>query len=219
MEFKANLIRQIIDAEWRLFQQVQGQGGWAACQQDRRTFDVMRHGQALSWSVETLESYLTDLETAQVAGRNLIAEKYARMMGSTAPAEYADIAPLLPPLAPKKLALIDTIVAMVIGWEQTLAADYPQIFKRGRPIMSSADRPGITSLETYLRGELATYSLNTLNHYHAHIQRQVADGINGARITLEYMVFRSGYVSLAEAEQALEASSGKDGAAGNVNDS
>lgn len=210
MEFKENLIRKIIDLEWTVFQQVQGQDGRAACQQDLRTFEVMRHGQAMSWSVETLESYLADLETAQAAGRNLITEKYARMMASTAPAEYAEIAPFLPPLAPKAMALIDAIVVTVIKWEQALAADYPQLFMRSRPLLSSADRPEITSLETYLRGELATYSLNTLNHYHTHVKRQAAAGINGARITLEYMVSRSGYVSLAEAEQALGAPAGKD---------
>jgi hypothetical protein len=211
MGFKETLIERIVDLEWTMFRQVRGQGGPAPCQQDRRTFEVMRRGQALSWSPETLESYLEDLEAAQATGRNLITEKYARMMASTTPAEYAQLGTHLPHLEAASLALIDAIVANVLEWEHALEVAYPNVLRRGRPLLRSADRPGVTSLETYLRGELATYSDRTLKYYHAHIQQQVAAGINGARITLEYMVCRSGFASLAEAEQAIGATAGMDG--------
>jgi len=210
MGVKETLIDRIVDLEWGLFQQVQGIGGPAACQQDQRTFEVMRRGQALSWALKTLESYLKDLGNAQTEGQNLITEKYARMMAHTAPDEYAQLAPHLPPLEAETLALIDAIVATVLRWEHALEAAYPNLLKRGRPLLQSADRPGVTSLETYLRGELATYSTRTLHHHHAHIRQQAAAGINGARITLEYMVHCSGYASLEAAEQALRSSAAGD---------
>lgn len=205
MSFADKLIARLIDLEWDLFQEVQGVDGPASCQQDRRTFEVMRRSQALAWSVETLESYLDDLDTAQSRGRNLITEKYARMMAGTDPEAYARLAPQLPPLDAGVDALIDAIADIVIAWEQELSKAYPNLLRRGRPLLSSADQPGVTSLETYLRGELATYSLRTLNLHMGHIEGQKRAGINGARITLEAMVSRSGYTSLEDAEAKLGA--------------
>jgi hypothetical protein len=97
---KENLIASIVQAEWEMFQVVPNVGGPAGCQQDPKTFEIMRSSQAVSWSETALESYLDDLVTAQRSGRNLLTEKYARMMESTAPAEYAAIEHLLPPLTP-----------------------------------------------------------------------------------------------------------------------
>ncbi|MDJ0780842.1 MAG: DUF4125 family protein [Desulfosarcinaceae bacterium] len=205
MSYRSKLIQQILNREWALFQQVQGQDGPAACQQDRATFDLMRHSQALAWSVETLESYLADLQVAQSQGRNLITEKYARMMASTDPQAYARIAPRLPPLGDAAARLIDLIVDAVLTWESELARAYPNLMKRGRPLPSSADSPEVTSLETYLRGELATYSQQTLAHYLNHIREQQKAGINGARITLQQMVTRRGFASLEDAEKRLRA--------------
>lgn len=205
MSFTEKLIKRIIDLEWDLFQEVRGVDGPASCQQDRRTFEVMRRSQALAWSVETLESYLEDLGTAQSRGRNLITEKYARMMAGTDHEAYARIASRLPALEAAVKGLIDTIVEIVIAWEQELSRAYPNLLRRGRPLLSSADGPGITSLETYLRGELATYSLKTLKHHLSHMERQKKAGINGARITLEEMVAGSGYTSLEAAEAKLAA--------------
>lgn len=205
MAFKDTLIDRIIDLEWDLFQQVRGIGGPASCQQDPETFGVMRRSQALAWSVETLESYLEDLRTAQARGRNLIAEKYARMMAGTDPEVYERIAPQLPELDAAAEALIDAIADIVIAWEEALNREYPNLMRRGRPLHSSADRPGVTSLETYLRGELATYSLRTLRRHLTHIESQRRAGVNGAAITLEQMVARSGYASLEAAEAKLGA--------------
>jgi len=203
MELKETLIKRIVETEWLQFQQVQSIDGPTDCQQDRGTFEGMRTGQAISWSAPALESYLEDLENAKAQGRNLIAEKYAIMMAATAPQAYAELAYHLPRNPPYVAALIDEAVTMVLAWQEQLYAAYPNILKRGRPLHSSADGPGITSFETYLRSELATYSLRTLKLYISHIRQQKASNINGARITLTYMVSSYGYDSLEAANQAL----------------
>lgn len=204
MGIKETLISRIVDLEWHLFQHVQGLDGRpAGCQQDRKTFEVMRTGQATSWSTAVLESYLEDLASAQAEGRNLMTEKYARMMATTAPQAYAELYDQLSRLTPSVEAMISEITETVVAWQELLEGTYPHILKRGRPLRQSADASGVTSFETYLRGELATYSERTLQHYLEHVRRQHAAGINGARITLAYMVAQYGYGSLEAANQAL----------------
>ena len=73
-------------------------GNVAICQDDWETFSIMRRSQYETWPAELLESYLNDLLAAKAEGRNLITEKYGRMMESTAPAEYAKIRDALPAL-------------------------------------------------------------------------------------------------------------------------
>jgi hypothetical protein len=203
VELKTAVIGKIIKLEWDLFQEVPHQGGPAPCQQERKTFETMRSCQAMSWSMPALKSYLQDLTQAREDGRNLLTEKYARMMENTAPKDYAAISHLLPALDPETQGIIDEIVDTVMRWELSLAKQYPNIFKRGRPLFSSSDTETVTSVETYLRGELATYSTNTLRLYQANINEQVSQGINGSAITLAQMMAAYGYDSLEEADNKL----------------
>ena len=127
MNERENLIDRIIEIEWKMFQGVSNIGGRASCQEDLKTFQIMRSSQAASWSEEALESYLDDLKNAESAGRNLLSEKYARMMLSTSLAEYARIEHLLPPVPPGALDLIERIVAIVLEWEKELLGNFPHI--------------------------------------------------------------------------------------------
>jgi hypothetical protein len=204
MAVRADLIDRIIEAEWKMFQDVPNIGGKAACQDDFKTFRIMRAGHSVSWSEATLESYLDDLQEAENSGRNLLTEKYARMMRSTSPMEYARIEHLLSPVDPKAFELIEQIVKIVLGWEQELLEKYPYIIKRGRPLFSTEDSVGVPSMETYLRGELATYSLRTLELYRDHIQEEQSENINGSAITLLYMVKQYGFTSLEEANEKMK---------------
>jgi hypothetical protein len=197
------LIAAIVQAEWEMFQAVPNVGGPAGCQQDPDTFEIMRSSQAVSWSEAALESYLDDLVAAQRSGRNLLTEKYARMMESTAPAEYAAIEHLLPPLDEAARRLIDAIVAVVLGWETEISARFPHVLGRGRPIHASEDRPGVTSVETYLRGELASCSPRTLALYLDHVRAQTKAGVNGCELTLSHTMRRYGFESLAAADRRL----------------
>ena len=88
MEHKT-LVDAVVTAEWEMFSNVQNVGGKASCQMDPKTFRIMRSSQMDNWDDELLGSYLEDLLNARLEGRNLVTEKYARMMESTFPEEYA----------------------------------------------------------------------------------------------------------------------------------
>lgn len=156
---KDNIIHQIIEIEWNMFSEVSNIGGRASCQEDPETFKIMRSSQFAAWSTDVLTSYLEDLISAKKEGRNLMTEKYARMMEHTSPLEWANLAHLLPTVDKKNLNLINAIVKYILEWEHEVSKNFPYIRAKGRPTFSSSDNPGVTSLESYLRGELATYSL------------------------------------------------------------
>jgi hypothetical protein len=204
MNMKEDLIAKIIEIEWKMFESVPNFSGKASCQEDPGTFKIMRSSQAAAWSDTALESYLDDLSKAEINGRNLMTEKYARMMKSTMPLEYDLIEHLLPALSEETLLLIDRIVEITLEWEKELSQKYPYIRKRGRPVYTSENTPFETSVETYLRGELATYSPKTLKLYHENVMRQKSENINGSQIILMHMIKSYGYKSLEEANERLK---------------
>lgn len=195
------LIATIIELEWGMFSAVNNAGGRAPCQMDPATFEIMRSSQANAWPEELLASWLADLTEAGQAGRNLMSEKYAWMMESTHPEEFARIADRLPSIDVGTLALIEDIVAVNLAWKEEVAERYPALSDRGRPIYTAEDTPGETSFETYLRGELKTYSPRTVRLLHAHTADQKARGINSVAETLLHQVRHYGYPSLGQAER------------------
>ena len=110
---KDELIDAIVQIEWPMFAGVNNEGGKAACQMDLATFRIMRISQYSAWGEELLESCLADLRAAQNQGRNLMTEKYARMMKTTFPDEYPAIEKSLPPLDPAAARQIEDIVAWI----------------------------------------------------------------------------------------------------------
>lgn len=204
MSGREHLIDEIIQAEWQMFQSVENVGGRAPCQDEQQTFRIMRESQIVGWSDETLESYFEDLKKAKNAGRNLLTEKYARMMKSTSPLDYSQIESMLPQLDAQLMDLINQIAAVTLDWQRELAQKFPHVLAKGRPIFSTQDSSVSTSLETYLRGELATYSMKTLKLLLANIEKQKAAGINGSAITMTHMVKSYGFNSLEEANEKLK---------------
>ncbi|MBI2857018.1 MAG: DUF4125 family protein [Chloroflexi bacterium] len=203
MAKKEDLVGRIVVLEWKMFQDVENVGGRASCQDDPATFEINRSAQVAGWSEAALESYLGDLLDAEKAGRNMLSEKYARMMESTSPSEYALIEHLLPALAPEVPSLVDGIVNIVLEWEDALAEKYPRILRRGRPVHSRDDGPFGPSLETYLRGELATYSPRTLRLLYENAAQQKTEGVNASELVLDATMQRYGFRSLAEANTKL----------------
>jgi len=201
---KEEIIAKIIAIEWKMFQDVPNIGGTAPCQEEQQTFEIMRLSQAASWSEETLASYLDDLTEALKQGRNLMTEKYARMMESTSPAEYVRIEHLIPSVSAEALSLIEKIASIVLCWEEELFKRYPFVLRQGRPVRSSSDTLFVTSLETYLKGELATYSLKTLELYHDHLIKEQSENINGSETTLAQTIKQYGFHSLEEANEKLK---------------
>lgn len=205
MNIKENLASRIVELEWEMFRNTRNIGGPASCQQDPEAFELARSCQTMAWSVPVMESYIDDLIKAAEKGRNLVTEKYARMMKITSPDEYARLKHLLPRLDPTTMPLVDRIVAIVIVWGEELSGKYPHVMKRSRPLLGTDGASSATSIETYLRGELATYSPRTLELYLELILSQKAEGINGAETVLGFTVKRHGYITLADAEQKLKA--------------
>lgn len=190
----------IIALEWEMFDRVHNLGGRAPCQNDRITFIKMRSSQLNAWSLEMRQSYLKDLQEALAQGRNLIAEKYGYMMERTDPVQYEQIRDQLPFRAPDKEILIEQICQAHMEWVTILAKRFPNLVGRGRPISRNEDRLTVTSFETYLWGELWTYSLHTLRLYAAYVKKAQDMGRNLHEEILLDMVHQSGIVSLEAAE-------------------
>lgn len=195
-------IMTVIDLEWSLFTQVKNAGGRASCQEDPETFRIMRGSQFETWPEEILDSYQQDLESAIAAGRNLLTEKYAFMMASTHPHEFRRIEHLLPHLSDAALAHVESIVRINVAWEREVDRDFPSVRAGGRPLTTAEDSPWGASFETYLRGELKTYSERTLALYAAFTRDCLDGGRNLARENAENMVRAYGYSSLEAAEAA-----------------
>lgn len=148
------------------FQHTNNEGGRASCQGNRPMFEVMRASQFAAWPQELLTSYLADLREADAGGRNLVTEKYARMMASTAPEIYArDLEPHLPRLSEARIAQQERIIKRQLAWAHEFADRYPALGAGMRVFDTAEDSETTTSFETYLRGELATYSQRTLDLY------------------------------------------------------
>ncbi|MBN1364559.1 MAG: DUF4125 family protein [Syntrophaceae bacterium] len=181
-----DIIKKVLALELKMFLSVPSIGQ-SSCQNYPESFKLHRKAQFSCWSRETLESYLRDLEKANGKGINLMTHKYARMDD------------LIPPL--NSNPLIDAIVGYQCAWQRAMVKKYPGIMSGGRPLSSAEDSAFLTSFETYLRGELETYSDATLELLNKDILSKKAQGINMAEELYLYLVKEKGYDSLDEAEQ------------------
>lgn len=193
----------IVRAEFEQFQHVSSEGGRAACQDDWPTFHQMRLSQFLTWDLGLLASYAGDLAAARRAGRNLLTEKYARMMASTEPERYArELEPHLPALSPERAAEQERIIAIQVGWARDFHGRYPRLGAGMRVLTTAEDTLDATSFETYLRGELGTYSAGTLARYGALVDGVAAEGGNLTESTVALTVALAGHADLDAAEAA-----------------
>ena len=195
------IIDEIIKIEFEAFDKVQNKDGRAGCQDDWPTFSVMRKSQYMTWTDEMLKTLLKLWKDNSARGWNMITEKYARMMESTAPDEYKELEPNLPVRSLETRAIVDQIVDIQVGWMEEFAKEYPKLAGDARDITSASDSLNNTSYETYLRGELLTYSEELIKMYGEFIVKLFQDGKNLAKMTIENTVHLEGYESLEEAEE------------------
>ena len=200
-----DVVREILDLEWDMFSRVQSLDGPVACQQNPRAFEIMRSSQIVSWNQEVALSYLGDLKEAVADGRNLMTEKYARMMEYTAPCEFSRMGPSLPALDREAEPLLERLSRVSVGWMEELVAKYPHVGAQGRPLHASEDGRFTTSFETYNRGELSTYSTKTLQLLLDHYLVLAAGGTNPAEVILRHTVQKQGFASLERAEAVQKA--------------
>lgn len=197
------MIEAIIGLEWESFQEVHHIDGRADCQDDYETFRIMRASQFTTWPLYIQQSYLKDIQDARAARRNLIFEKYGWMMASNDPDGFSKICHSLPKLSSLKLELTETIIALQIPWKIAFNQTYPGLGEQSRLVYSREDTFENTSFETYLRGELYTYSETTLKYYLDYILSLEHDHRNIVEMTMIETVRHYGYPSLAAAQNAL----------------
>ncbi|MCM1267336.1 MAG: DUF4125 family protein [Bacteroidales bacterium] len=198
---REQLIFEVAQTEWELFQQVYNTGGRASCQDDPDTFFKMRMSQWMVYSDEVLLSYREDLRQGFSEGRNLIFEKYGWMMETTYPEEFEKIRSHLPDVSAKK-EVVEKIVEINLAWDAEMQRDYPNLRKRGR--VATTDQDGVmagSSMESYLRGELYTYSEKTLALLLAETEDAKARGENLLKQTIANETAFYGYASLEDAEK------------------
>lgn len=204
-EYNRNeVIDEIIKLEFDAFDKVQNEGGRAECQDNWPVFYVMRKSQYMTWTDDMLLC-IRDLWLENKAkGWNMITEKYGRMMEHTAPEEYKELAKYFPEKSERTRAIVDQIAEIQVNWMEDFAKQYPKLATQSRDITSDFDNPYNTSYETYLKGELLTYSEELLKLYAQFIIDLSKNNKNLAQMTIENTAKLQGYKSLDEAEEKLK---------------
>ena len=98
---------------------------------------------------------------------------------------------------------IRQIVPIQLAWMAEYRQKYPVLASGNRALSSSQDTEDDTSFETYLQGELKTYSLPTLRRYHRFLNQLRQEGKNLTLLIMTATVRAYGYASLEEAERRL----------------
>lgn len=182
-----SLLDHVLEAEWQMFVRVRS-ARHAPCQSAPDNFKTIRSSLFETWTQPMLASYLADLEQAEADGRNLLAEKYARMDN------------LIPPLS--NSPLIDIIVTLESNWQEDLERRYPALYQR---CCRSTDETGDgRNFGIYLGCELETYGNHTLQLYFENIEAAVATNRNLAIEALHRLVCKNGYRDLDHAESVLK---------------
>lgn len=197
---KQELIDKIIYLEWKMLISITAIDDPEGCRQDPATFEVMRKSQHMIWSEATLKSYLADLELAESQQVNMAAERYAHMMKVTHPAEYEQIKHSLRPVSHEAVQLVDKIMAIFSVWNADMDKSYPNIRSFGRP---TTENGTWTSVDTYLRGELLTYSVKTLSLCLQDLYQAQAQAINLSQLTLLNMARCYGFQTLDDMENRI----------------
>ena len=86
---------------------------------------------------------------------------------------------------------------------EDFAKEYPKLASQARNITSETDSVYDTSYETYLKGELLTYSDTLLKMYAEFIIDLYNRNENLAKLTIENTAKLQGYDSLKKAEESL----------------
>ena len=189
-----DLTDEIIKIEFDMFDKVNNEGGRASCQDDFKTFEIMRGSQFDAWSQEMRESYLNDLKKALEDGRNLVMEKYAYMTGYSYMGEEDDII--------EKETLLMKIMSRMHDKTIEMRQKYPNISKHSRPVATNTQN-GTVGVDQYLLCELMTYSVETLRRYNAYLEELEKDGKSLPLMTLENTMERYGFKDLDEAEAKM----------------
>ena len=171
------LLKKIVNIELGMFQKVKTIEP-SLCQDLPETFEIMREMNHSVLSLESLKSYLNDLQVALSTKRNLLTEKYARMNNT------------IPPL--NNNPLIKEIVSIEAYWMEQLSKKYPTSIEYNAQHFTN-----------YLSCELETYSDETLGLYYNDILSSKRENRNLAEERFTYLFNKLGYKSIEEAENKI----------------
>ena len=175
---KETLIKDIIQIEWEMFSSVNASEP-NSCQEDRKTFQLMRWMSYSAFDEKLLKSFFENLKQAKEDERNLMTEKYGRMEGIIPHiAESSDI---------EKIAYAEQI------WMKEVSQKYPLTF----PTNPNNSESNFTN---YLKCELETYSEDTLSQYAALVNNSLDTGKNLVEERYNNLFVKIGYKSLADKE-------------------
>ena len=194
---KEKIIEKILEKEWKYFSNLNNIGGRADCQDNREDFIIMRKSQWETFNEETLLSYLEDLNSKN----NPLFQKYAQMMKYNSPEEYEKIKDILEKSSDEKTDLVNKIMFIYMEWEKEFFERYPIFSSMGRPLYSSEDDNIETSIETYLRGELLSYSEKTLKLYLNYVIDNKEKNINLAIKNMDNLARMQGFNDSDEVEE------------------
>ncbi len=194
---KEKIIEKILEKEWKYFSNLNNIGGRADCQDNREDFIIMRKSQWETFNEETLLSYLEDLNSKN----NPLFQKYAQMMKYNSPEEYEKIKDILEKASDEKTDLVNKIMFIYMEWEKEFFERYPIFSSMGRPLYSSEDDDIETSIETYLRGELLSYSEKTLKLYLNYVIDNKEKNINLAIKNMDNLARMQGFNDSDEVEE------------------
>ncbi len=193
-------VETIVEIEWNML--LLSADGSSDITGDKEIFCGMRRSQYNEWSDSALESYLADLKKAELESRNLIIEKNIRMMKLYAPEQYEQVKANLEPISERKEVLVSEVSDLLIAQMAQCHEKYPYV-TRGQQLRSFEDTKDSFSVETYQKGELMTYSEETLEKLKAHILDLAAKNENLAENILAGSIGLYGYSTLAEADKAI----------------
>lgn len=166
-------LERVVALEWEQFDAVLGLNGRAGCQDDLRRFSAYRCAQYLAFPHGLIPRVLAELEQAELSGRNLVEEKYARMMAATDPAEFnrtwANALPLTSAVKRGTLGQLRELLEPALA---QAARELPQTHRHARPDVSSA---GAVSALDYFLAELEGYSLSTIFYLRDTLARRGAE--------------------------------------------
>ena len=191
MGCKNEVIKNILDIEWDMFQTIPVESK-AACQESsKESFLWVRESMFITWSADTLNSYYDDLVKTKDAGENVMTDKYALIDNLILPLSYNPF--------------IDEIVKIEEKWQEELAGKYPAVFAAGRTLDPSGSQgAGSVPFDVYRGSELQTYSDLTLDYLFRDISNALREGKNLSEQTYTQIYKAMGFSSLAEAEERLK---------------
>lgn len=192
-----DLLNDIIEREYTFFHSVKSIGGRAHCQDRHDMFYVMRFAQLRPWTLEILESYRDDLKTYAAQNENPISLKYAYMMETTHPEEYAEMKARLPQPSDSVKQKAAAVTAIYCRMYEALLPVYPAILGHTRPLAHDAS---YADYGNYLESELKTYSDRTLTRLLDYVETLEAEGKNPVKAGLGLIAAAYG----SESADALE---------------